>query len=102
MWSRILRGSSWSWLPAHAARSTLEWPDDRRGDPATVEIARLGQYPLAIDITRIHLAGVDRDIIGDCGERRRRVVVGPGGARDSLVVDDQIVTTRRPLPLAER
>ena len=47
--------------PCLGSRLALKWPDDFRGHPATVKLARLSLYELVINKTLVHLANVEAD-----------------------------------------
>ena len=43
----------------------LIWPLDFRGDPAAIKVSGLGLHLFGIDITGIHEAGIEGNVVAD-------------------------------------
>src|SRR4051812_15906943 len=95
-WVRWARAS-----PTAGAGRSLERADDARCDPAAVEAAGLRHDALAVDEARVHAPGVERDMIGDDGERRTRRRVRPRRRLLDAVATAHREVVRASLPLAE-
>jgi len=68
-----------SCLPAECARCAFERAFDVRGDPATVEVARLGLDAFAIHGAFLDAVGVESEVVAERSVRGGGVGVGPGG-----------------------
>ena len=68
-----------SCLPAECAGRAFERAFDVGGDPATVEVARLGLNPFAVYGAFVDAVGVEGEMVAERDIRGGGVGVGPGG-----------------------
>lgn len=88
--------------PAAGARPSLEWAQDVARDPATIEVALLGQHAFVIHKASLHTAGVEGDMAGKDFVPVRRCWIVPCCRRRSRVSRDDVEVSRAALELAPR
>src|SRR3954465_1884301 len=91
-WTRIRTS------PPRRAGPALERPEHVGADPAAVERAVVRLHPLVVDPARADALGVERDVVGDGGEARDGVGVGPRDVLGAVCAEVDGLA----LPLAER
>src|SRR5215204_844164 len=90
------------YLPAPGAGGALERADNIRGDPTPVEVPFLRLDLLSPDPTSIHPVRIERHVVFEAGERRRRVGIEPRRLPLCPLFCSHVVVTGAPLPLAVR
>src|SRR2546421_6195552 len=88
-------------LPTKCASPAFKRADDLSGDPATIEITFLCLHFLTVDITYIHLAGVNGYVAYDSLVRMGRMPVIPGCIRYLFIFHRNGIVGRAAFPLTE-
>src|ERR1700676_3451173 len=89
-------------LPSPRAYSSFKRANNLISYPAPIKIPLRRLHLLSIDITCIHFAWIDGDIVGKCFIGMGWMAVVPRGIGDGLVANGDGIVRCRPLPFTER
>src|SRR5579884_2296163 len=88
-------------LPPHCSHPTLKWPDNFLRNPASIKIPRLRLHQLSIDITCIHFARIESDVVGEGFIGMCRVRIVPGGVGRAFLSNLNGIVRGPAFPFAE-